>query len=76
VIIDELFSEEYLHHPSLPGRTSGPEHARRNLSSMRETSPDIWVSLESMVAEGDMVAIRVTLSATHRPPPATTLRGR
>jgi hypothetical protein len=36
---------------------------------MRDRFPGIRVSLEFMVAIG------VTLSATHRPPPASTLRG-
>jgi hypothetical protein len=69
VVRDEQFSAEYLHPPLPTRRISGPENARRNFSSMRDRFPGIRVSLEFMVAIG------VTLSATHRPPPASTLRG-
>jgi predicted ester cyclase len=66
-VIDELFSSEYIPHPSLPGRTPGSENARRNFSRLHEAFPDIQATIESMVAEADVVAIRMTLSGTHQP---------
>jgi predicted ester cyclase len=66
-VIDELFSPEYMPHPSLPGRTPGSENARRNFSRMHEGFPDIQGTIESLVAEADMVAIRMTLRGTHQP---------
>ncbi len=65
-VVEELFSEEYVTHPSLPGRTPGPEIARRNFLNMHASFPDIQATLESMVAEGEWVAIRATMNGTHK----------
>jgi predicted ester cyclase len=66
-MVNELFSKDYQPHPSMPGQPRGPEHARRNFSRMYKAFPDFRVTIESMVAEGDMVAARATLSGTHLP---------
>ena len=66
-MVDELFSDEYRPHPSQHGRPVGPEHAKRNFSRMHETFPDLRAAIEAMVAEGDTVALRMTLSGTHLP---------
>jgi predicted ester cyclase len=65
-VVDELFSEEYVTHPSLPGRTPGPENARRYFSNMHAAFPDILATIEAVVAEGDWVATRATMSGTHK----------
>ena len=64
-MVDELFSDEYRPHPSRHERPNGPEHAKRNFSRMHEVFPDLRADIESMVAEGDTVALRLTLSGTH-----------
>jgi predicted ester cyclase len=64
-MVDELFSKDYQPHPSMPGHTHGPQHARRNFSRLHKGFPDFRVTIDSMVAEGDMVAARLTLSGTH-----------
>jgi predicted ester cyclase len=66
-MVDELFSDEYCPHPSGQERPEGPEHAKRNFFRMHEVFPDLRADIESMVAEGDTVALRLTLSGTHRP---------
>jgi predicted ester cyclase len=45
----------------------GPEHAKRIFSRMYKAFPDLRADIESMVAEGDTVALRLTLSGTHQP---------
>ena len=66
-MVDELFSDEYQPHPSGQERPVGPPYAKRNFSRMHEAFPDLRAAIESMVAEGDEVAVRLTLSGTHRP---------
>ena len=66
-LADELFSEEHELHPYSPGVTRGPEGMKRAFAGLHEEFPDIRVEIESMVAEGDMVAVRLTFSGTHRP---------
>ena len=66
-IVDELFSEKYHPHPSRHECPNGPEYAKRNFSRMHKAFPDLRAVIEKMVAEGDMVAVQVTLSGTHLP---------
>jgi predicted ester cyclase len=66
-LVDELFSDEYRPHPSRHERPGGLQHAKRNFSRMHEVFPDLRADIESMVAEGDTVALRLTLSGTHQP---------
>jgi predicted SnoaL-like aldol condensation-catalyzing enzyme len=66
-LADELYSEEHELHPEVPGVTRGPEGLKRAFAGLHEEFPDIQVEIESMVAEGDMVAVRVTFSGTHAP---------
>ena len=64
---DELFSGEHELHPEAPGVGRGPEGMKRAFAALHEEFPDIHVEIESMVAEGDMVAVRLTFSGTHAP---------
>ena len=66
-LADELFSEEHELHPDLPGSTRGSEGMKLAFAELHEAFPDIRVEIESMVAEGDMVATRLTFSGTHAP---------
>jgi predicted SnoaL-like aldol condensation-catalyzing enzyme len=66
-LADELFSEEHELHPEAAGVARGPEGMRRAFAGLHEEFPDIRVEIESMVAEGDMVAVRLTFSGTHAP---------
>ncbi len=66
-LADELFSEEHELHPEAPGVGRGPEGMKQAFAGLHEEFPDIRVEIESMVAEGDMVATRLTFSGTHAP---------
>ena len=64
---DELFTPEYVLHPGLPTSRRGPERVKYAMSQTFESFPDLRVTIENMVAEGDMVATRYTASGTHPP---------
>ena len=66
-LADELFGEEHELHPETPEITRGPEGMKRAFAGLHEDFPDIRVEIESMVAEGDMVATRLTFSGTLAP---------
>ena len=66
-LADELFSEDHQLHPEAPEVGRGPEGMKRAFTGLHEEFPDVRVEIESVVAEGDMVATRLTISGTHAP---------
>ncbi|UCD50392.1 MAG: ester cyclase [Phycisphaerales bacterium] len=65
-IIDELIAADYLFHdPVSPVEVRGPEGYKQEFGMYLTAFPDIQIALEDMIAEGDKVAIRWTLSGTH-----------
>jgi predicted ester cyclase len=66
-LADELFSEAHELHPETSGVGRGPEGMKQAFAGLHEEFPDIRVDIESMVAEGDLVAVRLTFSGTHAP---------
>ncbi len=66
-LADELLSEEHKLYPESAGVGRGPEEMKQAFAGLHEEFPDIHVDIESIVAEGDMVAIRLTFSGTHAP---------
>ena len=66
-LADELYSEEHELHPESPGVGRGPQGMKRAFAGLHEEFPDVRVEIESMVAEGDIVAVRLTFVGTHEP---------
>ena len=66
-LADELFSEDHELYPEALGVGRGPEGMKRAFAGLHEEFPDVHVEIESIVAEGDMVAVRLTFSGTHAP---------
>ncbi len=67
--IDELFAEEGVAHglaDASGAELRGPAHFREFHRGFREAFPDISVTVEDVVAEGDRVAGRCTARGTHR----------
>lgn len=64
---DELVADDYLNHnppiPGLPGTKAGFLQA---VLTTRQAFPDVQVSIEDMIAEGDRVMFRDTARATHQ----------
>ncbi len=66
-LADVLYSEEHVLHPEASGVGRGPEGMQQAFAGLHEEFPDVRVNIESIVAEGDMVAVRLTFSGTHAP---------
>jgi predicted ester cyclase len=64
---DELFADEHELRPEAAGVGRGPEGMKRAFAGLHEEFPDVRVEIESMVAEGDVVAARLTFRGTHAP---------
>jgi steroid delta-isomerase-like uncharacterized protein len=68
----ELFREavaaDCVDHDPAPGQEAGPNGYRTFFSAMRKAFPDLNVGLETMVADGDSIAIAYTMKGTHKGP--------
>ena len=47
------------------GNEIGPEAVKRGVASRRLSFPDIHVTIEDMIAEGDKIVARLTFRGTH-----------
>ena len=68
-IVNELVAPDFLNHEVLPGMNNrGPDSTRQVVRMLRAAFPDLHFTVEDLVAEGDTVAGRVTMSGTHLGP--------
>lgn len=65
-VADELVAADYVRHDLRPGEApSGPEGQKDVARRFRAAFPDIRLEVEAIVAEGDLVVARWTISGTH-----------
>jgi steroid delta-isomerase-like uncharacterized protein len=65
-VIDEVMDPNYVNPTLAIGRTpGGAERYKRGVSQTRAAFPDIQIRIESMIAEGDLVAYQSVWSGTH-----------
>jgi steroid delta-isomerase-like uncharacterized protein len=62
---DELVTQDYVDHAALPGQAPGLEGAKHKWAMYVAAIPDLRVTMDEMVAEGDRVAARWTAEGTH-----------
>jgi predicted ester cyclase len=72
-VAHELVAAEFINHEAPPGRDRGPESMRGLTNMLRTAFPDLHFEIEELVAEGDTVAGRLTMSGTHEGPLMGTL---
>lgn len=65
-LLDELVAEDFVEHEALPGQpTSGPAAPRAFFELFTAAFPDMQMTLDDLVAEGDKVVGRATVTGTH-----------
>jgi|SRR5918993_1980928 predicted ester cyclase len=73
-VCDEIMAEDYVEHAvapfgqSAPGRVNGPEAMRETAEWLLAQFPDMRMTIEAMVSEGDTVAVRVLSEGTNPGP--------
>ena len=67
-VADEVIDPDCLDHEAHPGGDRGPESMRALITMLRTAFPDLHFAIEHLVAEGDTVAGRLTMSGTHEGP--------
>jgi steroid delta-isomerase-like uncharacterized protein len=65
-LVDELFAPEFIEHEELPSLPPDRRGVREFFKLFRHAFPDLAFTIESLVAEGDMVAAYVTMSGTQK----------
>jgi predicted ester cyclase len=65
-LVDELFGPDYVGRPAGPEETvRGPEGVKEYVGRMRAGVPNLTVTVEDQVVDGDKVATRWTAQGTH-----------
>jgi predicted ester cyclase len=62
----ELVAPDYVDHAALPGQAPGLAGAKQKWAMYLAGLPDLRVTIEELVAEGDKVAVRRSYAGTHR----------
>lgn len=66
-VVNELTAADLVDHsPFVPGLAPGRQGTLELFTMIRAAFPDLRVTAEDMVAEGDKVAARATMSGTHK----------
>jgi len=63
-IVPELIAPNYVSHTT--PEVKGPEGFKQNTTMLRTAFPDLHWTIENMVAEGDLVAHRFTMTGTFK----------
>jgi steroid delta-isomerase-like uncharacterized protein len=63
---EELVAPDYIDHAALPGQAPGLEGAKQKWAMYLAGIPDLRVTIEELVAEGDKVAVRRSYAGTHQ----------
>ena len=64
--IEEQVAPDFIDHDAPPGTPRGSEGVKKHIAAVRSAFPDIRVTMEDMIAEGDKVAVRATWRGTHQ----------
>jgi predicted ester cyclase len=65
-LLDEVLARNAVDHNPGPGQAPGREGIKQAFGEFRDAFPDMRMTVEDMVAEGDKVACRIVTRMTHR----------
>jgi steroid delta-isomerase-like uncharacterized protein len=66
-VADELFATTYTHHDSsTPDVGRGPESEKKRVMLYRTAFPDLQLTVEDIIAEGETVVARWSCHGTHK----------
>ena len=64
--LEEVLAEDVVDHGAIPGQPPGREGHKYQLNLFRSAFPDLHVTTEDIVAEGDKVVSRWSARGTHQ----------
>lgn len=65
-LLDDYLAPAYAVQEGAPGTPPGAEGVRQAVAMFRDAFPDLNITLEEVIGEGDTVAARSTVRGTHR----------
>jgi steroid delta-isomerase-like uncharacterized protein len=66
-VVDELVASDFVEHdPSLPEEVRGPAGVKELIAGYRAAFPDIHITIEDQIADGDYVVSRWSGTGTHQ----------
>ncbi len=63
---DEFLSPYYIRHLAAAAAPLDREAQKQRVAGFRAAFPDVQLTIDDLIAEGDRVALRVTIRGTHR----------
>jgi steroid delta-isomerase-like uncharacterized protein len=63
---EEVYAADVVLHSSVAGERTGVEAVKQAIRAQRAAFPDLQVTIEHLIAEGDMVVNHVSLTGTHQ----------
>jgi steroid delta-isomerase-like uncharacterized protein len=67
-VVDELVAPDVFNHPAVPEHRHGIDGFKHVIVWVRDIGPDTHYHIDDIIAEGDKVAVRMTVSGTHTGP--------
>ena len=64
-VVDEVFSSNFVDH-STPDQVPGPRGVKDYFTMVRAGFPNMQVTIDDLIAEGDKVVVGTTWRGTHR----------
>ena len=65
-VVDELVASNFVDHEEFPGLSGGRDGLKQFVTMMRTAFPDARMDVDDLIAEGDKVVARLTMSGTQR----------
>lgn len=65
-VVDRIVAKEAKDHAAPPGLPGGPEGLKLLVGMFRGAFPDLHVTIHDVMAEGDRVIARYTITGTHK----------
>jgi steroid delta-isomerase-like uncharacterized protein len=65
-VYDELVTEDFVDHQAVPGLPPGRDGFKALNGMFRTAMPDVWVTVDDIITDGDKVAARWTSTGTHQ----------
>ena len=65
-LLDRILHETWVDIPSPPGTPAGPEGVKPLLAGLTTTFPDLKLTIEDILQEGDKVVVRARMTGTQK----------